>query len=138
MTFILDTLRKEQLTSKNISPNTIRGVINFTGFNPSKVLAGDIWISSVDGTVTVNDVTIYFQDSVIANIKNPGPLTLTSIAQNKWSLSRKRLYTYGTMKTGVNGGVLFEGYMDDDYTYLCVVGGPVGTAIWKKQTLLRT
>ena len=138
MTLLINTIRKEQLTSPHLSPNTIRGLINFTGFNPTKVLAGDIWISSFDGTVTVNDVLVYFQDSVMANIKNPGALTLSNIANNNWSLLRKSPFTYGTRKTGEHGGVQFEGYMDDDYTYLCVVGGPIGTAIWKKQPLLRT
>jgi len=138
MTFSLNTLRKEQISSKHISPNTIRGIIDFSTFNPTKVLQGDIWISSSESPQTINDVIIYYQDLVIANVNNPGALTLSSIANNKWGLSRKRLFMDGTRTTGVHGGVLFDTYIDNDYLYLCVIGGEIGTAVWKKIHLLLT
>jgi hypothetical protein len=45
---------------------------------------------------------------------------------------------FGTKQTGVDSGILGEVYFDDDYMYICVVGGGVGVAIWKKTELVQT
>lgn len=44
----------------------------------------------------------------------------------------------GERITGVHAGKLGEMSLTDDYAYICVKGGPVGTAIWKQFVLFKT
>jgi hypothetical protein len=44
----------------------------------------------------------------------------------------------GERKTGIHAGVLKEMSITDDYVYICVVGGDVGVAVWKKFILFQT
>jgi hypothetical protein len=46
--------------------------------------------------------------------------------------------TVGTKKTGINGGIYKQLSLDDDYLYVCVVGGDPGVAVWKKTVLFQT
>lgn len=41
-------------------------------------------------------------------------------------------------RTGIDAGILHERSVTNDYEYICVQGGNVGTAIWKKKPLIAT
>lgn len=43
-----------------------------------------------------------------------------------------------TKKTGIDAGIFGERSITDDYEYICVQGGIVGVAIWKKSVLFQT
>ena len=45
---------------------------------------------------------------------------------------------YATKKTGVDSGYLGQEAYDDDYSYICVVAGTVGVAVWKKSLMFKT
>ena len=54
----------------------------------------------------------------------------------EWQDIQLPLPTGNTRKrTGIDAGVLNERSVTDDYEYICIQGGEVGVAIWKKQPL---
>lgn len=44
----------------------------------------------------------------------------------------------GAKTTGIDPGILGQTCTDEDYIYICVVGGTRNTAIWKKSFLIST
>lgn len=151
MTFILNRLRKAQLHSDNLKALNFRGTPDFTNFYPPLVLTGDAWKCNTPGDgVTVNNIAgniiIYNGDIVIALADSPGDLNHENVNGGKWEIRRKNPIGFGTKKSYVDGGFLFEASIDDDYHYLCVKAGVPetlngsgdGTAIWKKTALLKS
>lgn len=80
--------RKIQLHSAYFQAWNIRGAINFVAFAPDNVLAGDVWHNIAVADVTVNDLTIRPQDTVVAIVDNPGLLNETNLAAGKWKVLR--------------------------------------------------
>lgn len=80
--------RKTQLHSSYFQAWNIRGAINFAAFAPDNVLAGDVWHNIAVADVTVNDLTIRPQDTVVAIIDNPGILNEVNLVAGKWKVLR--------------------------------------------------
>lgn len=144
--FNIHRLRKEQIHTIFTNIYRDRGGINFESFSPLFVLRGDIWYSTSENYVLVNDVIINKGDKVRALVDNPGSLNYININAGKWLIEREINILYGTRKSKIHGGYLMEQYMDDDYMYICSTAGVPetyngsndGTAIWKKIHLLLT
>ena len=109
--------RKIQIHSTNLQAWNVREVSDFAAFDPTDVLAGDAWHCNAGGNVSVNDLIIRPQDTVLALIDNPGLLNEANIAAGKWKVLRnlsdeilawieQQLYT--APSASLNGGITLE------------------------------
>lgn len=145
----LRRIRKEQIHTANLTLWRDRGVVDFSAFNPTKILAGDLWRCTAD-EVTVNglegNVKMYKNDIVVALEDNANALTYENINAGAWHILRSRPIGTGAKKTGVDGGYIWEQSFVDDFYYVCTVpGNPEtseeagdGTAVWKRIQLHST
>ena len=124
--FFLDVFRQKQVTGQTTVIDTDAGVTGPSHLQLLQMLEAHINDANPHPQYTTNLEFILYQNFTNAEILN---------IKNSFSSGN---IGYGTKVTGVDPGSLFQLSIDDDFLYVCVIGGIVPTAVWKRVALNRT